>query len=978
MEKLNMHKLLTPDPARIEPTPHQPAHDRAPDEIAAGTPQWLKEDLIGLLGEEQVHHRALDLIRYATDASPYRMIPKVVVSPTSEEQVKKVFAYAKDQRIPVTIRASGSSLSGQAQGDGILMDVRKHWAGWNVENEGARLRVKPGTILFRANLALKPFGYRLGPDPASGSVATIGGVVANNASGMCCGTAQNSYKTISSMTFILASGTRINTAHPKAESDFELAEPALVQGIREIKQAIEEDKELSERIVKKFSIKNTTGYHMGAFLDGKTPLDIFRLLLVGSEGTLGFISEVVFETVPDDLYRLTAFLIFPDMHSACAAVEPFIKAGAAAAELSDRASLRGVEGKPGVPDRWKSLGEKATALLVEFRASGKEKLAEAEKAANEVLHGLQLVEAGDFTKDPHIAAQFWAVRNGLLPSVGGRRPSGTSLILEDVCFPPDRLADGAVDLQQVIARHNYKGYVFGHASAGNLHFLITPSFNSPAETQRFDAFLKDVVDLVVGKYDGSLKAEHGTGRNIAPFVEREWGAKLTGLMWKLKMLADPYNILGPGVLLTKDPESHLHYLHTIPSVENEVDRCIECGYCEPVCPSRHLSTTPRQRIVLRREMLRQPEGSPVTEAILKDYEYNAIETCAGDGSCALACPLGINTGILMKHFRAMEHTHSEEHVALNLAEHWGTVEKVMRGALTLNSAAQTVLGGLPAKGLTSLARTVVSNDLMPAWLPNIPHPAKAELPHTVRSGAAAVYFNACVNRIFGSSRGEHPEMTLAGAMVSLSQRAGLPLWIPDDLGGNCCATVWHSKGYVEGNTYMANHVVQSMWRWSDEGRLPVVCDASSCTFGITTEILHYLTPENRAKHDRMILLDSVAWAHDYLLPHLEVRKKAGSTVIHAVCATHHLQLADKLLALAEAVSETAVNPIYSTCCAFAGDRGFLHPELTHAATSEEVAELGDQKFDHYISSNRTCEIGMNLATGEDYRSIIFLLEEATR
>jgi D-lactate dehydrogenase len=406
----------------------------------------------------------------------------------------------------------------------------------------------------------------------------------------------------------LASGLRIDTADPDAERKFAASAPALARGLLEIKQEIEADADLVKRLRRKFRIKNTTGYHMEAFLDAGTPLGIFRRLLVGSEGTLAFLVEAVFNTVPDDKHRITAFLIFPDMHAAAAAVAPFVEHGAAAVELSDRASLRAVEGKPGVPDRWRGLPETATALLVEFRESSSERLAQAERAANETLAGLTLLEPADFTKDPHIAAQRWAVRNGLLPSVGGARPSGTSLILEDVCFPPERLADGALDLQALLAKHGYKGTVFGHASAGNLHFLITPSLNTKADTERFDAFMKDIVALVVDKYDGSLKAEHGTGRNVAPFVEREWGAKLTGLMWKLKRLADPDNILAPGVLLSDDPQAHLHHLHTTPTVENEIDRCVECGYCEPVCPSRNLTTTPRQRIVLRREMMRQPEG----------------------------------------------------------------------------------------------------------------------------------------------------------------------------------------------------------------------------------------------------------------------------------------------------------------------------------------------------------------------------------
>ena len=186
-----MYKLLQPDPACIEPRQHPPTHDRAPDEVAQGSPAWLRDGMVDMLGKGQVHHRAIDLIRFATDASPYRMFPKIVVTPQTEAQVKAIFAYARSKKLTVTIRSAGSSLSGQSQGDGILLDARKHWAGWKVDDGGKRLRVKPGTVMFRANLALAPYGYRLGPDPASSGVATVGGVVANNARGMCCGTAQN-------------------------------------------------------------------------------------------------------------------------------------------------------------------------------------------------------------------------------------------------------------------------------------------------------------------------------------------------------------------------------------------------------------------------------------------------------------------------------------------------------------------------------------------------------------------------------------------------------------------------------------------------------------------------------------------------------------------------------------------------------------------------------------------------------------------
>jgi D-lactate dehydrogenase len=973
-----MTPFLSPNVRAILSSAGTPQRDRAPDALAAGTPAGLRDDLIALLGADRVLSRPIDLIRYATDASPYRLFPKAVVIAGNIDDVRKVLDYARQKQESVTFRAAGTSLSGQAQGDGILVDVRRHWAGVRVEAGGRRLRARPGTILSRANLALLAHGYRLGPDPASAAACTIGGVIANNSSGMCCGTTQNSYKTLSSLTFMLPSGTFIDSAADDAERRFAAAEPALAAGLMEIKRDIESNPDLVARLRKKFSIKNTTGYHMEAFLDGATPLEIFRRLIVGSEGTLAFIAEAVFETIADDQCRLTSFMIFPDMYAACAAVKPFVDHGAAAVELVDRASLRAVEGKPGVPDRWKILPEQATALLVEFRAPNDAARGEAERIANATLAGLTLLEPAEFTRDPMLAAQFWNVRSGLLASVGGARLSGSSFILEDVCFPPERLADGALDLQALFAKHGYTGIVFGHASAGNLHFLITPFLNDPKEIAHYGAFLHDVVELVVGKYDGSLKAEHGTGRNIAPYVEREWGRRLTALMWKLKRLADPQNILSPGVMLTADPESHLKDLQTAPTIDATVDRCIQCGFCEPVCPSRNLTTTPRQRIALRREMARQTAGSKVSAGILADYDYDAIQTCAGDGSCGIACPVDINTGALMKHFRHLEHGPRAERLAATFAKRFGTVERAARIAVGAADATANVLGRRTVTAVTDMVRAFVSNDLMPGWLPNMPAAAKPKLPKTPRNGAAGVYFTACVNRIFGRMAGQDHKPSLQEAMIAVSARAGMPLWIPEDVGGHCCATIWHSKGYVEGNAVMANRTAESLWRWSDRGRLPIVCDASSCSLGITSEIVEYLTPENREHHAQLTILDSVAWAHDRLLPKLAIRRKVASAVLHPSCSTNHLKHAPKLLALTIAMADDAVTPAAHGCCGFAGDRGFLHTELTRSATAEEAEEVRARKFDAYLCSNRTCEIGLNLATGRDYVSFVYLLEELTR
>ena len=236
------------------------------------------------------------------------------------------------------------------------------------------------------------------------------------------------------------------------------------------------------------------------------------------------------------------------------------------------------------------------------------------------------------------------MRSGLLASVGGARPSGSSFILEDVCFPPERLADGALDLQALFAKHGYAGIIFGHASAGNLHFLITPFLNDPKEVAHYGTFMHDVVELVVGKYDGSLKAEHGTGRNIAPYVEREWGTKLSALVWRLKRLADPENILSPGVPDGGSGDTS----RTCDCAHHRGNRrpLHQCGFASPsvrVALDDYAASADRPA-----PRWRDAEASKVSEKILADYDYDAIQTCAAMGR-AIACPVDINTGALMKY-----------------------------------------------------------------------------------------------------------------------------------------------------------------------------------------------------------------------------------------------------------------------------------------------------------------------------------------
>ncbi|MFJ3939863.1 FAD-binding and (Fe-S)-binding domain-containing protein [Streptomyces parvus] len=978
--------LLEPDPEALRPgTAREPAPDRVTDRSAGGTPEPLRSDLIALLGGDKVLWKISDLVRYASDASPYRFLPRVVLVPEDLDDVSAILSYAHGKGRSVVFRAAGTSLNGQAQGEDILVDVRRHWTGVEVLDDGARARILPGTTVMRANATLARYDRLLGPDPASAIACTLGGVVANNASGMTAGTTRNSYRTLASLTFVLPSGTVVDTAHPAADEELAHAEPELCAGLLELKAEIEADAELTARIRAKYTIKNTNGYRLDAFLDGATPVQILRGLMVGSEGTFGFISEVVFDTLPLDRRVSSGLLFFPSLTAAAAAVPRFNEAGAIAVELMDGNTLRASVSVPGVPADWAALPRETTALLVEFRAADEAGQAAFEQAADAVVAGLDLVRpaasvTNAFTRDAGTIAGYWKARKAFVTAVGGSRASGTTLITEDFAVPPARLADACAALLELQSRHGFDAAVAGHAAHGNLHFLLAFDAAKPADVSRYDAFMQEFCALVVDRFDGSLKAEHATGRNIAPFLEREWGPRATELMWRTKQVIDPAGVLAPRIVLDRDPRAHLRGLKTIPKVEAVADPCIECGFCEPTCPSEDLTTTPRQRIVLRREMMRQTDGSPVESGLLDAYGYDAVDTCAGDSTCKLACPVGIDTGAMMKGFRHRRHTPREERMAALTAKNFRTVEASARLAVAAADTVGDRVGDAPLQAVTRLARKAVRPDLVPEWLPQIPGAAARRLPDTARVGASAVYYPACVNRIFAGpdDGGAGHALSLAEAVVAVSGRAGKPVWIPEDVTGTCCATIWHSKGYDAGNRIMANRIVEAAWGWTAGGTLPLVVDASSCTLGIAEEVVPYLTEDNRALHRELTVVDSLVWAAEELLPQLTVFRTAGSAVLHPTCSMEHLGDVGQLRALAEACAQEVVVPDDAGCCAFAGDRGMLHKELTDSATAKEAAEVDRRAYDAYLSANRMCEIGMERATGRPYRSALIELEHATR
>jgi len=932
-----------------------------------------------IIPENRIKARYIDLVSFASDAGFYHLVPKAVVQPVSEAEIISLFQFSQRYKIPLVFRTGGTSLSGQSITDGILIDLSQHWNKVQIEDSGKSVRVQPGVTGAIVNAYLNKYNRKIGPDPSSISAAMMGGILSNNASGMCCGVKLNSYHTTKYIRLILPDGKIFSTENFADYIRFEKECNALFRTLIEIRNQIASDNVLYNKIRKKYQTKNTVGYSLNAFIDHEHPLDIVAHLLIGAEGTLAFIAEAVLQTVPDYPYKSTTLLYFPDIYAACQAIVPLTNAGAAMVELMDRASLHAVENLSGMPGIVKTLPETAAALLIEFQENTIGKLEERVNTFLLSTSGLSLYNAPVFTNDSVEQDFLWKVRKGLFPAVGAVRASGTTVILEDIAFPVEKLGDAILDLQELFRKYSYfNAIIFGHAKDANIHFVITQSFNTEQEITRYDLFMREVINLVVEKYNGTLKAEHGTGRNMAPFVETEWGSDAYEIMKKIKLAIDPQLLLNPGVIINDDKNVHIKNLKELPSVEEEVDKCIECGYCEHRCPSRDITATPRRRIVIRRGLKKlEVEGDTANyKLLLNQYQYDVLDTCAVDGLCAAACPVDINTGDLVKRLRKENHSVAANKIALMVAKHFKIVEWGARAALKMGLGINRIFGKNAMTSITRVLKKIIP--VMPLWSAQITYPPDYSVTK-LKIGADApsakstvVYFPSCISRMLGTYEGK--EKNIMETFMSICSKSSIDVVLIGDVRGRCCSQIFSSKGFNDACRFTANDIVNRLWKTSREGSLPVVIDVSSCAYTLHN-IRSLLNEGNKNRYDQLTIFDSVDFLHDMVMPTAIVKERKSNIVLHPVCSLEKMKTGNKFIKLAKQFADDVTVPRYAGCCGMAGDRGFLFPELTASATFLEAQEVNAADYSGYYSSTKTCEMAMSAAVRKNYESILYLVDE---
>ncbi|MEA4840252.1 MAG: FAD-binding and (Fe-S)-binding domain-containing protein [Bacteroidales bacterium] len=907
-----------------------------------------------------------------TDAGFYRLIPKMVIQSSTEQEVISTLKLCDKYEIPVTFRAAGTSLSGQAISDSVLLMAGNRWEYYSVSEKAETITVQCGIVGARVNEILSKYGRKLGPDPASIHSAMVGGIVMNNASGMNCGVHENSYKTILGARIIFADGTLLDTRSFESCESFKKSHADFIAKIEEIKKGIRSNDKLVERIKRKYAIKNTTGLSMNAFVDYDDPIHIILNLLVGSEGTLAFASEFTFKTIPELPFKASAMIYFPNIVIASQAVVKMKQGRVYSAELLDRLALKSVENQDGIPDYIKDFADGVTAILVETQADSKEQLTRNISEIESLISDIPTVTPIYFTDKPEEYNKFWAIRGGVFPSVGGMRPVGTTSLIEDVAFHIEDLPEATADLRTLLEKHGYMdGVIYGHALEGNMHFIINQRFDTTEEVKRYEAFINDIVDLVVRKYDGSLKAEHGTGRNMAPFVKVEWGEEMYDLMKEVKAIFDPKGLLNPGVIFNNDPNCFIRHLKSMTPTNDHVDKCIECGFCEVNCLTNGFSLSARQRIVVQREISRlkkTKENDGQLSLLQSGFKYLGQKTCAGDGLCSTSCPIGINTGEMIHDLRAENNrSFPAKQLGTFTAGHFDLITPVVSPALHVVNAVHSVLG---TKAMSVFAKGLrcASADLIPLWTPAMPKGIKRPVKKKVntQNPLKVVYFPSCINQTMGPAKNDPEQMPLHEKMVRLLHKAGYEVIFPENMKQLCCGTIWESKGFYKEADEKSAELESALLKASENGRYPVLCDQSPCLY----RMRHTMKPPLR-------LFEPVEFIVEFLSDKLKFTQTDEPISIHITCSMTKMQLRDKIIRLANMCSSNVLVPEEVGCCGFAGDKGFTNPEVNQYALRKLRPQIEKNHIKYGYSNSRTCEIGLTTNSGIPYQSIVYLVDNCT-
>ena len=918
--------------------------------------------------KDRVYTDRLRRYAYGVDASCYSYLPKVVVKAENESEVRRLIRLCQQCGTPFTFRAAGSSLSGQCSSEDVLIVCNDGFKKMEVIDDGKALRCECGVIGSDANDLLKPYNRKIGPDPATLATALVGGILNNNSSGMCCGTAQNSYKTIRSIRVVLLDGSILDTSDKKSIDQFLKEKPQMVEDILQLRKEILADEELTHLIHHKYKIKNTTGYGLNSLVDFEDIIDIINHLFIGSEGTLGFVSEIVYNTVEDVPHKGCGLMFFSTLNDASLAVVALANMGrekVVAAEMMDYQSLKAVQTLENVPDFVREVPEGTSAILFQTESYSKETVDKNLAFIKEQLKDIPTAIPSLYSQDPKEYDSWWAIRKGILPIVGGQRRKGTTVITEDVCFQIEDFTKGIEMLTELFHKYDFVdgGVIFGHALSGNVHFNITPDFSDPKDTKNFGDLVKEMSERVSG-FGGSLKAEHGTGRMVAPFIEMEWGRKAYEINRRIKAIFDPTRILNPDVMITDDPDVYKKNLKAQCVIDDAFTICMECGFCEKNCPSRNLTLTPRQRIALLRETKRlENEGNfAVANELKKGYEYFGVETCAACSMCKGLCPLSIDTAQIALSMRRIDPP--APGLAKKIYDNFSSTLEMCRAGVSLEGIAGAII---TQKAISKITEGLHGVTGVTPYVPKTtPKANRYKLKNRIKptNFEKVVYFSTCANRAFRQNQGYDDQRSLQQVVESLCNKAQIDIIYPEHIENLCCGLSFENYDDVHERAVKDLH--DALMKASQNGKYPIVIDHSACF-------------NHAFKHMPDLEINDISeFLCKFVVPRLDITKCDERVIVHKQCKIKVLGKSQYIEDLARLCSDNVFNIKSFACDGFAGQKGFFTPELNKCATKDLASEVAEYGATLGVSSSSTCEIGLGESGGIPFVSVAYLLDRCSK
>jgi FAD/FMN-containing dehydrogenase/Fe-S oxidoreductase len=739
----------------------------------------VAKDLRALLGSGKVLDDGPTITAYAVDASIYRIPPQAVVLVESEDDIAMTIGYTRSRGIPLTPRAAGTNLTGSAIGSGIILDVSRLNRILEVNREERWARVQPGIVLAELNKQLSSQGLLFGPDPSSGDMCKLGGMIANNSSGPHTLRYGSVKDNIRSLRLCLSSSSWIEArSYALDDPTFErlLAEIPALRDVLVLTQA-HADLIASKRPTVS---KNSCGYNLFGLADGlaQGSFDLQKLF-VGSEGTLGVVSEATLTLVDKPKATLTALIHFQSLEEIGEAVPRLLKLQPSALEVMDANTLNLIgRGTHGIP------ANAAATLLVELDADSLEiDLREQADAMAAICRPYKLASELTLAFDAERREQLWKARKALYPTLYRFDPKKKPInFVDDVVVPAERISELIRYLEDFFDGQQVPVAIFGHIGNGNAHIVPLLDVNDRGDFEKMVSAYRDIHTTVLNRFGGSICGEHGDGRVRAEFVKQMFGEELYGLFVQVKKSFDPENVLNPGIKLSETSfTEHIDYTRLSKS-------CATCAKCNSVCPVYDVFQS--------EDMSSRGWFEIVTS---KEYSYlnskRVVEACLNCKSCRTICPAGVDVSDLILQKRA-EHPNRLAGWIFKQQARGDVFESILRllartQRIWDRPLARRLIEGITAPIMKALAPTArLPRDLvLPRFASRHLRQRYANLiPNgTDRSRAKAVaYFHGCAANYFDDGVGD--------AVIDVLKKHGVEPALPPQ---RCSGTPIQTYGHVD-------------------------------------------------------------------------------------------------------------------------------------------------------------------------------------